>query len=54
MGICSMSVYAKPGVATEPIRHPITLLGIEPQTTIYISRQPPPSPAKGNQLIVII
>ena len=53
MGICSMSVYAKPGVATEPIRHPITLLGIEPETTIYISR-PPPSPAKGNQLIVII
>uniref|UniRef100_A0A1X7TW02 Death domain-containing protein n=1 Tax=Amphimedon queenslandica TaxID=400682 RepID=A0A1X7TW02_AMPQE len=44
MGSCSMSVYAKPGVATESIRHPIKLLGIEPETTIYINRQPPPSP----------
>lgn len=48
-----MSVHAKPG-ATESIRHPIELLGIEPETTIYISRQPPPSPAKGNQLIFIM
>ncbi|XP_019857935.1 PREDICTED: uncharacterized protein LOC109586201 [Amphimedon queenslandica] len=45
MGSCSMSVSAKPGVATEPIRHPIKLLGIEPETTIYINRQPPPSPS---------
>ncbi|XP_019857465.1 PREDICTED: uncharacterized protein LOC109585783 [Amphimedon queenslandica] len=42
---CSMSVHAKPDVATEPIHHPVKLLGIEPETTIYISRQPP-SPAK--------
>ena len=39
---CSMSVFAKPGVATEPLHHPIKLTGIDPETTIYINRLPPP------------
>ena len=37
----SMSVYAKPGVAKEPLHCPIKLIGIYPETTIYINRSPP-------------
>ena len=61
MGSCSMSVTAKQGVATEPIRHPIRLLGIEPETIICINRQPPPSPSpaapvesKSNDVVTIL
>ena len=39
-----MSVYAKPGIATEPLHCPIKLTGIDPETTIHINRPPPPLP----------
>ena len=38
---CSMSVYAKPGISQDPLHFPITLMGIIPETTIYINRLPP-------------
>ena len=37
-----MSVYAKPGIAKKPLHCPIKLTGIDPETTIYINRPPPP------------
>ena len=40
----SMSVYAKPGIARGPLNHPIKLTGIDPETTIFITRAPPPLP----------
>ena len=40
-----MSVYAKPGIAQEPLHCPIKLTGIDPETTIYINRNLPSSPA---------
>ena len=42
---CSMSVYAKVGIAQEPLHCPIKLTGINPETTIYINRPLPSSPA---------
>ena len=42
---CSMSVYAKAGIAQEPLHCPIKLTGIDPETTIYINRRLPSSPA---------
>ena len=39
-----MTVYAEPGVAKEPLRCPIKLTGIDPETTTYIIRPPPPAP----------
>ena len=40
----SMSVYGKPGIALDPLNYPIKLTGIEPETTIFITRPPPPPP----------
>ena len=40
---CSMSVYAKVGVAQDPLHCPIKLIGIDPSKTVYIIRSPPPS-----------
>lgn len=40
---CSMSVYAIPGIAKEPLHCPIKLRGIIPEGTIYINRSPPPT-----------
>ena len=42
---CSMSVYAKPGIAKDPLHCPIILTGIDPETTIYINRPPPLPPS---------
>ena len=41
---CSMSVYAKPGIAKDPLHCPIKLTGINPEKTIYINRTPPHPP----------
>ena len=41
-----MSVYAKVGIAQDPLHCPIKLTGIDPEATIYINRplpHPPPS-----------
>ena len=40
-----MSVYAKLGVAQDPLHCPINLTGVDPETTIYIIRPPPASVA---------
>ena len=37
-----MSVYVKPGIAQEPLHCAIKLTGIDPESTIYINRPPPP------------
>ncbi|XP_019851534.1 PREDICTED: uncharacterized protein LOC109581660 [Amphimedon queenslandica] len=42
---CSISVYAKPCIAKNPLHCPIELTGIDPSMTIYIDRCPPPSPS---------
>ena len=44
---CSLdiSVYAKPGIAEEPLHCPINLTGVNPSKTIFINRPLPPSPA---------
>ena len=39
-----MSMYAEAGVAKKPLHCPINLTGVDPETTIYINRPPPPSP----------
>ena len=39
-------MYAKPGIAQDPLCCPIKLTGIDPETTIYIIR-PPPNGATG-------
>ena len=36
-----MSVYAKPGIAQDPLHCPIKLTGIDPERTIYINRPLP-------------
>ena len=36
-------MYAKPGIAKDPLHCPIELTGIDPDTTICINRSPPPS-----------
>ena len=38
-----MSVYAKVGVAQDPLHCPIKLTGIDPSKTVYIIRSLPPS-----------
>ena len=38
-----ISVYAEIGVAKKPLHCPIELIGIDPKTTVYINRSPPPS-----------
>ena len=43
-----LSVYAKPGVAMDPLNCPIEITGIDPETTIYIIRPPPPSPSSNS------
>ena len=45
---CSMSVYAEVGVAKKPLYCPIELTGIDPETTIYINRPPPPPAPSSN------
>ena len=44
---CSLdiSVYAKPGIAEDPLHYPIKLTGIDPEKTIFLNRPLPPSPA---------
>ena len=37
-----LSVYAEPGIAKKPLNCPIEIAGIDPETTIYIIRLPPP------------
>ena len=44
----SMSVYAKPAIAQDPLNHPIKLTGIVPETTIFITRPPPPLPSSNS------
>ena len=44
----SMTVYAKPGIAQDPLSCPIKLTGIDPETTIFITRGPPPPPPPRN------
>ena len=46
---CSMSVYAKPGIAQDPLHCPIKLTGIDPEKTIYINR-PPPTPSESSAM----
>ncbi|XP_011405977.2 PREDICTED: uncharacterized protein LOC105313890 [Amphimedon queenslandica] len=36
-----ISVYAKPGIAKDPLHCPIELIGIDPSKIIYINRTPP-------------
>ncbi|XP_019861685.1 PREDICTED: uncharacterized protein LOC105315413 [Amphimedon queenslandica] len=36
-----ISVYAKPGIAKDPLHCPITLTGIDPSKIVYINRTPP-------------
>ena len=43
-----MSVYAKPGIVQDPLHCPIELTGIDPETTIYINRPPPPAPSSNS------
>ena len=43
-----LSVYAKPGIAMDPLNCPIEITGIDPETTIYIIRPPPPSLPSSN------
>ena len=38
-------MYAKPGIAQDPLHCPIELTGIDPSMTIYIDRCPPPPPS---------
>ena len=40
----SISVYTKPGIALDPLKYSIKLTGIDPETTIFITRPPPPPP----------
>ena len=41
-----MSVYAKPGIAKDPLHCPIKLTGIKFPKTVYINRPlPPPLPS---------
>uniref|UniRef100_A0A1X7SX24 Uncharacterized protein n=1 Tax=Amphimedon queenslandica TaxID=400682 RepID=A0A1X7SX24_AMPQE len=42
---CSISVYAKPGIAQDPLHCPIKLTGIDPSKIVYINKSPvlPPS-----------
>ena len=40
----SISVYAKPGIARDSLNYPIILTGIDPETTIFITKVPPPPP----------
>ena len=40
-----MSVYAKVGVAQDPLHCPIKLAGIDPETTIFINRPLPTPPS---------
>ena len=44
---CSIdiTVYAKPGIAEDPLHCPIELTGVTPSKTIYINRPLPSSPA---------
>ena len=44
----SISVYAKPGVAQDSLNYPIKLTGIDPETTIFITRPPPPPPSSNS------
>ena len=39
-----MSVYAKVGIAQDPLHCPIKLTGIDPEATVYINRPLPPPP----------
>ncbi|XP_019850961.1 PREDICTED: uncharacterized protein LOC109581346 [Amphimedon queenslandica] len=39
---CSLSVYAKPGTAQEPLHCSIELIGIDPSRIVYINASPPP------------
>ena len=39
---CSMSVYAKLGIAQDQLHCPIKLTGINPEKTIFINRPRPP------------
>ncbi|XP_019855754.1 PREDICTED: uncharacterized protein LOC109584435 [Amphimedon queenslandica] len=41
---CSMSVYAKPGIAQDPLHCPIKLTGIDPSKIVYINKSPPALP----------
>uniref|UniRef100_A0A1X7TH11 Uncharacterized protein n=1 Tax=Amphimedon queenslandica TaxID=400682 RepID=A0A1X7TH11_AMPQE len=41
---CSMSVYAKPGIAQDPLHCPIELTGIDPLKVVYINKSPPALP----------
>ena len=45
---CSVTVYAKPGIAQDPLCCPIELTGIDPEKTINISRLPPPPPSSNS------
>ena len=45
---CSMSVYAKLGIAQDPLHCPIKLTGINPETTIFINRPPPTSSSESS------
>ena len=39
-----MSVYAKPGIAQDPLHCPIKLTGIDPSKIVYINKSPPALP----------
>ncbi|XP_019863784.1 PREDICTED: uncharacterized protein LOC109592916 [Amphimedon queenslandica] len=41
---CSISVYAKPGIAQDPLHCPIKLTGIDPSKIVYINKSPPALP----------
>ena len=50
-----MSVYAKPGIAQDPLHCPIKLTGIDPSKIVYINKSPPALPLPSmSKLIVTI
>ena len=53
---CSIdiSVYAKPGIAQDPLHCPIKLTGIDPERTTYINQPPPPPPPSSNSQLMIV
>ena len=44
----SMTVYAKPGIARDPLSCPIKLTGIDPEISIFINRGPPHPPPQNS------
>ena len=48
-----MSVYAKPGIAKDPLHCPIKLTGIDPSRIVYINKSPPALPPSMSKSMII-